>query len=80
MKSAPALPKQLQFMLKQASIPILKHDNCLHARAASQMTEYLKIVIMRTSPGTDEGKHAYNLSELLGFVHSQHAYYERRGE
>jgi hypothetical protein len=70
MKTTAALPKQLQFMLKQVAIPIPLHDKCLHARAMSQMTEYLKIVSMRTSVHPDEGEHAYDLTELLGFVHS----------
>jgi len=73
MKNAVALPKQLQFILKQGAIPITEHDKCLHARAMSQMTEYLKIVCMRTSLETDESEHAYDLTELLGFVHSQPA-------
>jgi len=71
MKTTPALPKQLQFMLKQMAIPIPKHDDCLHVRVMSQMTEYLKIVGMRTSLESDEGEHAYYLTELLGFIHSQ---------
>jgi len=71
MKTTPALPKQLQFMLKQVAIPIPKHDDCLHVRAMSQMTEYLKIVSMRTNIEADEGDQAYDLTELLSFIHSQ---------
>jgi len=37
------------------------------------MQEYLSIVVLRIGPGIDEGDHAYDLSELLGFVHSQSA-------
>ena len=71
MKTTPVLPKQLQFMLKQVAIPIPKHVDCLHIRAMSQMTEYLKIVVMRTGHESDEGDQAYDLTELLGFIHSQ---------
>ena len=66
-----ALPKQLQYIVKQAYIPIPQHQTSLQHRAVAQMQEYLKIVVIRTGPGANEGEHAYNLSELLGFVHSQ---------
>jgi len=70
MPPAAALPKQLQFILKQAEIPI-PHEACLHLRAVSQMTEYLKIVNMRTGPNAEATEHLYDLLELLGFVNSQ---------
>jgi len=66
-----ALPKQLQFILKQADIPIPKHEVCLQMRAVSQMTEYLKVVNMRAGPHTETTENLYDLSELLGFVNSQ---------
>jgi hypothetical protein len=66
-----ALPKQLQFILKQADIPIPQHEACLHLRAVAQMTEYLKIVNMRTGPNSEPTEHLYDLSDLLGFVNSQ---------
>jgi len=50
MPPASVLPKQLHFILKQANIPIPQHEACLHLRAVPQMTEYLKIVNMRTGP------------------------------
>ena len=65
-----ALPKQLQFILKQAEIPI-PHEASLHLRAVSHMMEYLKIVNMRTGPNAEATEHLYDLSELLGFVTSQ---------
>ena len=68
-----ALPKQLQHILKQANICIPQHEASLHERAMAQMQEYLSIVVLRIGPGFDEGDHAYDLSELLGFVHSQSA-------
>jgi len=34
------------------------------------MTEYLKILNMRTSPSAENSEQIYNLSEQLGFVHS----------
>jgi len=71
MPPAAALPKQLQFILKQADIPISQHEACLHLREVAQMTEYLKIVNMRTGPNAEATEHLYNLSELLGFVNSQ---------
>ena len=70
MPPAAALPKQLQFILKQADIPIPRHEACLHLRAVAQMTEYLKIVNMRTGPNADANEHLYDLTELLGFVNS----------
>jgi len=73
MPPAAALPKQLQFILKQADIPIPQHEACLQMRAAAQMTEYLKIVNMRAGPHTEATEHLYDLSELLGFVNSQAA-------
>jgi len=74
MKTTAALPKQLQFMLKQVAIPIPLHDTCLHARAMSQMTEYLKIVSMRTSLQPDEGEQAYDGIAWLCSL------FERRGQ
>jgi len=71
MTSVPVLPKQLQYLLKQAAIPISKHEICLQHRAVSQMTEYLKILNMRTGPSAENSENIYNLSELLRFVHSQ---------
>jgi len=71
MTSSRVLPKQLQYILKQAAIPIAKHEVCLHDRAVSQMTEYLKILNMRTTARAEDSEEVYNLSELLGFVNSQ---------
>jgi hypothetical protein len=65
-----ALPKQLQFILKHAEIPIQKHEACLQMRAVSQMTEYLKVVNMRAGTHTETTENLYDLSELLGFVNS----------
>jgi len=71
MTSSRVLPKQLQYMLKQAAIPIAKHEVCLQDRTVSQMTEYLKILNMRTGTRAEASEQVYNLSELLGFVNSQ---------
>jgi len=73
MPPAAALPKQLQFILKQAEIPIPQHEACLQMRAVAQMSEYLKIVNMRTGPTAEATEHLYDLSELLWFVNSQAA-------
>ena len=35
------------------------------------MTEYLKILIMRTGASAENSEEIYNRSELLGFVYSQ---------
>jgi hypothetical protein len=71
MTSSRVLPKQLQYMLKQSAIPIAKHEMCLQDRAVSQMTEYLKILNMRTGTQAEASEEVYNLSDLLGFVNSQ---------
>jgi len=68
-----ALPKQLQHILKQANVRTPQHETSLHERAIAQMQEYLGIVVLRIGPCVDESDHAYDLSELLGFVHSQSA-------